>query len=266
MPSDSLFSLVKIAASSLSAKAKAVLVNVRGSVTDPDDPTAVEGSDGETLFGAIGVVARPRAADASGYAEAYAIRRDDYLTPVSGRDLRLNARMNPIDGEIGIAHYDGGFMSLRDSDDGPKKGTQVVILSPLLKDDGTIDKSHSLTMDPSAGNSSVMLMHALGHGLMLTKDKQALLASANGQNWIGVSDSGLVLNGTFNFNGAAVAGNPTTAQSVALAPPLQALLTAVVACIGDCSTVTPTHAAALSAAMTAFSSSGAATTLKASPT
>jgi hypothetical protein len=267
---DEIFARVKLTASTVAAGAKrAILANVRGYVTDPADPTVSEASDNEPVFGVVGVVCRPRSADASGFCEGFAVRGDDSLTPVATRDLRLNARVNPIEGEVCIPHYDGGFISLRDSDDGPKKGTQVVILAPVLKPDGTIDTSHSLTLDPSSGNDAIMLLHRLGHGLMLTKDKQAILASANGQNWIGVSDAGITFNGTFALNGAVVAGNPLSGQSVALASPFADALAAMNACLQDCSgggTITPPHAAALTAALAALATAGTGTTLKASPT
>lgn len=265
---DDVFARVKLTASSLSSTVKAVLANVRGFVTDPDDSTALEASDGESVWGVAGVICRPRASDDAGTCEGYAIRTDDGFTPIATRDLRINARVNPIDGEIDIAHYDGGFISLRDSSDGPKKGTQIVVLAPALKDDGSVDKSHTIILDPSAGNSSVTILHALGNGLSLTKDGNAILMGKGGTNFISVGASEILFNGVLSLYGGVVAGDRTQAQPVALAPAVTAFAQAVNDAVLDCQaggSISPAHLTALATAIAALATTGTATTLKASP-
>lgn len=206
---DMLFARGRVMASRVAAGARAVLVNVTG-VAQGMDPTTGEGSTGEALFGQIGIVARPRAPSADGHAEVISARTGDGLQPIAGRDLRLNSRVNPADGEIDLVSYGGGFLSLADNADG--KGTTAVLFAPALKTDGTVDKAHAVTLDTSAANLSLSLVHALGMALLLTKEKSVILKNAAGDAYLQIDDSGITLNGNVKLNGGIVAGSIVSAQ------------------------------------------------------
>lgn len=234
---DSVFSRVKLAASSLSATAKNVLVNVRGMLTDPDDPTAQEGSDNETLWGVIGVVSRPRATDAGGSAEAIASRTDDGFAPVASRDLRLNKRVNPKDGEVDVVHYDGGFISLASSSDGDGKGTQIVIYSPTLDGGGAIAKAHTIALDPS-GDGSVVVVHSAGMAITMAggAKNSVVIKNKDGSSFIELNDDGInivspkvTIYGPVNVGGVAAAGVALATPTLAWATAVNTTLTAIAA-------------------------------------
>jgi hypothetical protein len=140
------------------------------------------------------------------------------LQPLAARDLRLNARVNPKEGEVTVVQYGGGFISLADASDG--NGTQVVIYAPALKSDGTVDKAHAMVFDPEASNQSVSLVHALGMALLMTADKDVIIKNAAGDAYLQVGDDGVTLNGNVTLNGGVVCGDTVAAQPVALAPPI----------------------------------------------
>jgi hypothetical protein len=215
---DFAFCWARIVASALGDKARDVLVDLAG-IGDADDEP-LEESKQESLFGALGVVARPKAPDATGTAEVITARTADGLQPLAARDLRLNARVNPKEGEVTVVQYGGGFISLADASDG--NGTQVVIYAPALKSDGTVDKAHAMVFDPEASNQSVSLVHALGMALLMTADKDVIIKNAAGDAYIQVGDDGVTLNGNVTLNGGVVCGDTVAAQPVALAPPIVA--------------------------------------------
>jgi hypothetical protein len=220
---DFAFSFARIVASSLGSKARDVLIDLSG-ISD-EDTEPLEASKQESLFGALGVVARPKAPDATGTAEVITARMADGLQPLAARDLRLNAKVNPKEGEVTVVQYGGGFISLADASDG--KGTQVVIYSPALKGDGSVDKAHAVVLDPASTNQSISLVHALGMALLMTADKDVIIKNAAGDTYLQVGDGGITLNGNVTMNGGVVCGSPAGAQPFALAPPIVAWATAV---------------------------------------
>lgn len=228
---DRLFAFGRIVASKVSGKANAVLVNLTmfddaGEGLEEDE--APEEAAEEPFFGTAGVYCRPDAPTSDGYCEVMALRLADGARPVAARDLRLNARVNPKEGELGLAHYGGGFVSLKWNDD--HKGTTLTAMAPVLKPGsggvlGDVDKSHSLTMDTAASNNAIVLAHM--EGMSITMIDGELTLSGSKKNWIRIDQAEILLNGVVKLFGGVVAGNPQTALEVALAPPLLAWTTEV---------------------------------------
>ncbi|WP_437759479.1 hypothetical protein [Sorangium sp. So ce1389] len=218
-----LFNLVatyaKMISSELRGAAKAVLVNLSG-ISDLDGE---EGSRGEVLYGALGVVARPKPAGADGFAEVVGLKTSDGIMPIAARDLRLNARVNPKEGEVLLVGYGGGFISLKDNADGD--GTDIVFYA--TKSDGS--KASAISLNTTTSNSHIALMHDSGVSVTLTKEGKAVIASPDGGTYIEVSDAGIVLNGQVQLTGSLVVGDPATALPVGLgasAPSISTILKA----------------------------------------
>lgn len=198
----------RVMASRVLGAAKAVLVNLEGIV-------GTSSTDEPFFSGPVVWRPRPPVADGdgtglnpAGECEVLCIKNEDGLQPVAARDLRVNARTNPAEGEVLLAGYDGGFLSIKPADNG--LGSQVVLLAPRLNAGGSIVSSHGLTMDPGAGNS-VALVHRSGHGLVLTTGGDAVLKNASGNVYAQANGSGLTLNGNTQVVGGMVVspGTPT---------------------------------------------------------
>jgi hypothetical protein len=132
----------------------------------------------------LGIVSRPKRSvkpgeatprNPAGYTEVVAARLGDAFTPIGMRDLRLNRRVNPKEGETCHVHYNGGFLSLAPSSS--DEGTQVVLYAPKLGADGEPERAHVIVMDPDT--SSITIAQADGSALALT-DTSAVLRSPGG--------------------------------------------------------------------------------------
>ena len=177
---DRAFAYVRVLASSLGEKAKGVLVNVAG-LGDGDDVENAEGSTEEPLWGALGVVSRPRPPDAGGAAEAIAARAEGGLRPLAMRDLRISkARGNVREGATGIAGYGDAFVSI---DDAPAGGGSIVtIYAPYARDgDGMPAKALAVTLDTTEGGESIVVAHASGAAVVLTHTDELVLRSDTGE-------------------------------------------------------------------------------------
>lgn len=201
---DWVFSLARIAATSLEGAKRVLLANV-------------EGIEGETankqiVYSALGWFGRPLDPDANGAADALCARVEDGLIPFAMRDPRLSVKTNGKKGELGIAHYDGGFVSLKRN--ATNDGTDVTIYAP--KADGS--KASVISIDTTTANSNVTIMHDSGVSIQLA-DGKVLLMNRNGDAYIEVNDTGIVINGNVNVNGSMVVGD-----SGSLTPPVPVLV------------------------------------------
>lgn len=89
------------------------------------------------------------------------------------------------------------------------------------------NQSLSITLNTSVtGQESIDIRHGEGHGICLTADKKTVLNSANGQNYIEVSDAGIVMQGPVKMIGGVSAGD-VGGVPVALSTELASLLTAI---------------------------------------
>ncbi len=182
----------KLITTSLKGTRRAVVANVEGI----DEETAND----QPMYGAIGLVCRPLSEDANGAAEVLSARMEDGLRPFAGRDVRLNGKVNPKDGEVCLVGYGGGFISLKMN--ATADGTDVMIYAPRP----AASKASCISMDTSAANSHVAIMHDSGVSITLTKEKKIVLANAAGDAYIEIGDDGIVLNGNVRVSGAMVVG------------------------------------------------------------
>jgi hypothetical protein len=275
-PFDRVVAFVRIISAAAKGDKNAILANV--ALFDDDDGNPAGGQDEQPVYGAGGVYLCPDPPDDDGVcAEGISLKEEDGCTIIAMRDLRLTKRIPSKVGSVGIAHYGGGFIDL--SWDADHAGTQITILAPRLDGNGEIQASHGLLMDPTSGNASVILMHQLGNAVVLNKDGDAMLKSANGKTWISATNDGFAMSadGGIKFLGGVIAGNTQTAKEVALhqqvldlANQMVTLLTALalapVAGSGaPLGFPDPATLADFTAKVTALSTLGKATTLKASP-
>ncbi|HZL93542.1 MAG TPA: hypothetical protein VFB99_07860, partial [Vicinamibacterales bacterium] len=178
----------------------------------------------QPLYGQVGFYCRPDPADTTGYAEYLGLDTEDGKLPIAGRDLRLNSKVNPKDGEVGAVQYGGGFISLAHNADAA--GTTTVIYAPKLSG-GSVEKAHAITLDTSTSNLSVSIVHANGMAVLLTQQDKLVLRNKDGTQLITLDTSELVISGVIKLFGGVVAGDTSTAQPVALYGTLAAFVAAL---------------------------------------
>ena len=206
--------LGRIVASQIRGAQNAVLLSLKFlEDSETDDDTTGESSTEEPYFRSLGMYGRPRPAvspddadgnNPAGAAEVIALKLDDRAYPVATRDLRISAKVNPKDGEIGLAHYLGGFVSLKINDDGD--GTDIVIYAPHQDGSGVPDKSHAISLNSQTANSHISMMHSFGQSITLTKEGGIIIANKAGDAYIEVNDSGTTFNGNTSLVGGVDLG------------------------------------------------------------
>lgn len=215
--------------------------------------------DSEAYVGAPGIVFRPRPPDKTGdqlAAEAMAARIDGQLVPLAWRDLRINAKFPaPKAGTMAFVGYGGGFLSF---DDTPAKTSLATLYVPFDYDsNGVPQKAHVVTLDPTAGNESINIVHASGAAVLINKDGHVIVKSASGDAYAEIADGEITLNGAaVNVNGGMAVGG---AGGLDLTK-IDALLTygaAVQAALAAIGSALPPGAAATAAA-TAITAAGTA--------
>lgn len=270
-PLDRVIAFGTIIAAAIKGDRKAILATVR-ELASEDDPTTQEGGQDEQQVYSAPMYLNPDPPSDLGACECVALRTQDGLPVVAMRDVRLNRRANPKTGELGMTHYGGGLISMKWN--GAASGTNVAILAPRLASDA-VDKSHALVMDSAASTASVTLTHQLGHGVILDKDGNVTIKSADGTNYLTVGPDGLQggFAGGAKLVGGVIAGDAASAKAVALSPEVVAAFGAVVTALGTASTQLialgqtglASDIASLTSAISTLGAAGTATTLKASP-
>lgn len=252
---------------------KAILANV--ATFDDDSGNPAGGANEQEMYGIAGHYCRPMAPDAKGHCEAILGAQTDATTVIASRDLRCNARVNPSDGELGIAHYAGGYISL--SWDADARGTLIAISATRLDAQlAATESAHAIILDPSSGNASIQILHQLGSGLVFNKNGDGYLSNASGSGRLTVMDNGSVslqCDQGFKCTGAVVIGDVTSAKPVAFSQELQAAIQTVITGLTTVSTQLQVlggagcagDIAALAANLAQIASTGTAQTLKASP-
>ena len=195
----------RLVATSLKGTKKAVLANVEGI----DD----ESANDQPMYGAIGLVCRPMSANADGSAEVISARMEDGLRPIAGRDTRLNAKVNPKDGEVCLVGYGGGFVSLKQN--ATNTGTDIMIYA--VGSNGT--KASAISIVTTVDNSQLVLMHDSGVSITMNKEKKIVLANANGDSTIVLGDNGVEITGNVKINGAVLVGDLTAQVPVLVGSP-----------------------------------------------
>jgi hypothetical protein len=220
--------LGRVLATSITATARAILANI-GSLGDDDAGDQGDIGNEQRTF-THPVYCRPlgrvKEEDATplnpaGVCEAVLIRSADEIYPVGYRDLRLSRLVNPIEGEVGLVGYNGGFISLRPNPDGD--GTNFLLYGARRGSDGEVEAASSIAIDSTSSQRQILLQHELGQTLTLNSAGGVVMANADNNAWLEVNADGISLNGNTAITGAVrevTVGSPATAQNVALAPDL----------------------------------------------
>jgi hypothetical protein len=200
----------RVVATSLEGAANSILADIRVLEDEAEAPDDFDSSELEALLLPPGFYCRPLGpnfagpgVEAEGECEVVALRAGDELVPVGYRDLRINAKTNPDEGELGLAHYAGGFLSFKLT--GDADGTAVALYSPRGS-----DGAHVISMDPDASNSHVVILHEAGQSITLNADGQVVIVSPDGANVIEVGDDSVKVNGAeVRMVGSVVLGTET---------------------------------------------------------
>ena len=201
----------KVMTSRLAGTLKSVLVSLE--LLDAEDV-----SHDEPMMGVPGFFCRPRppvskedetGLNPEGACEAVAIRVADQTIPIAYRDLRLSYVVNPNEGELGLAHYGGGFISLKLNTD--EDGTNIVLYASRKDSSGAVVKASVISMDSTDGNQSVSIQHEYGQLITMTKEGKILLSNKVGDAYIELNDDGIFLNGNCYLNGSVILGDKTAA-------------------------------------------------------
>ncbi len=194
-----------------------------GSVTF-DDGTAAEGTNDAEIYTAPGIIGRPLPPRTINGVEQHmdvvCIQTVEGLVPIAYRDLRLAMAGGsaPGEGVLAFVGYGGGFHSMTPVEIGADPaggGTLHVIYCPFDFDsDGVAQKAHSIILDPTVGNESIMIAHANGLALTMSDaDKKAIvMKNAAGDATLRLDDDGITLTATtIVLSGGVIVGNPLTA-------------------------------------------------------
>jgi hypothetical protein len=99
----------------------------------------------------------------------------DQVVPFAYRDPRILYWVNksgsdtPREGQIMLAGYGGAFLSFETLDGTNGPSNIAVIYVPYDRDaDGVPQKAHVITLDPTAGNESIGIVHAEGFALLMS--------------------------------------------------------------------------------------------------
>ncbi|MEA3225139.1 MAG: hypothetical protein U9Q07_04250 [Planctomycetota bacterium] len=189
-----------------------------GEIPTADDTGEKEDAD---IFGQIGIVARPLPPTTSGtvseHAEVVCIRTSDGLVPVAARDIRLKMfGVAPNEGTVALVGYGGGYHSIApvDNSDLTKGAIQTIYCPYDFNSSGVAQKAHSITIDPTAGNEAISVVHATAGSFLMydggVQPPWQRMQSPDGQTFVMVEDGKLtlqsdqlILNG-----GMVVVGNP----------------------------------------------------------
>jgi hypothetical protein len=201
---DWVFSLARVVATSLKGTKRVLLANVEGI----EGETANE----QVAYGALGVITRPLPPDANGAAEAICIRVEDGLFPIAWRDPRLSAQTNGKPGEAILTGYYGGFVSLKPN--ATSDGCDFTAYAP--KADGSA--ASVISIDTSDANSNVTIMHDSGVSVQLA-DGKILLTNRNGDAYVQIDDTGIVLNGNVRVTGSMSVGPTPVAVMLGTSTP-----------------------------------------------
>lgn len=178
-----------------------------------DDGESREAAD---VFSALGLIGRPLPPSTrSGrvaHADVVCLRLADGLLPIGVRDNRLSMGGDgPAEGTVALVGYGGAFHAIGVVDGDEAKGARHTIYCPYDFDaEGIPQKAHVITLDPTAGNEAVTIVHAEGMAItMLAGDGNAImLKNKSGNATLRLDDGGITATaGTINLIGNVVVGN-----------------------------------------------------------
>ena len=226
-PSDFIIQFTQVIASTVDSNTNALQYNVveigemdqfnGGSINT--DPQVGGGNNSADVFGQAAVLVRPLPPETIDgqvlHLEVACVRDTEGLTPIATRDLRLKMPGSaPNEGTVAFVGYGGGFLSHSAVDNGAG-GTISVMYCPYDFDgDGNAQKAHTIILDPTPGNESIMIAHANGLAITMSDegDKALLLKNASGDATLRLDDKGITLTATqIVLSGGVIVGEPLTA-------------------------------------------------------
>lgn len=233
--SDLIVRFSSIVNSSLSTRTGAVQLSVVGiagmdyeaGTSDPSDATAAENTDNAPQYSAPGIIGRPLAAQSVNGSnlqmDVVSIVTADGLVPIGYRDLRLKmGGGGPAAGVLAFVGYGGGFVSHTPvplGGDPAGGGTVTTFYCPYDFDAaGNAQKAHTLIMDPTPGNESVMIIHSSGLAISMFGGA-LLMKNAAGDATFRLDENGIVMTGTqIVLSGGVIVGDPATAVPLLAGP------------------------------------------------
>lgn len=227
VPSDLVVRFGSVLSSSLSKRTGAVQLSVVGiagfdhetGTSDPADALVSERTDDTELYSAPGIIGRPLPeSNLNGtieHMDMIAISTGDGLVPFAYRDLRVKMGGDaPGPGTFAFVGYGGGFHSLTPvakASDPSGGGTIQTLYCPFdFNAQGVAQKAHTVMLDPTPGNESVMIVHAEGMAITMF-DGALVMKNAAGDATITLDADGIKLNGQVQINGGLIVGEPANA-------------------------------------------------------
>lgn len=226
--SDLIVRFSTIVSSSISAKTNAVQLSLTGiagldydaGTSDPSDTLNAETIDNAEQFASPGMVGRPLPPRTIGGVEQHmdviAIATADGLVPIAYRDLRLKMGPGaPGAGVLAFVGYGGGFLSQTPvplSGDPAGGGTVQALYCPFDFDgNGVAQKAHTILLDPTLGNESLMLVHADGMAITMFQNS-LVMKNAAGDATLRLDDDGITMTAVrIVLSGGVVVGEPALA-------------------------------------------------------
>jgi len=196
-----------------------------------DDDIEAEVTDNAEQYSAPGIIGRPlppRTVDGDElHMDVVCVQTVEGIVPIAYRDLRLAMAGDaaPGEGVLAFVGYGGGFHSMTPVESGADPaggGTIHVIYCPYAFDgDGVAQKAHSIILDPTPGNESIMIAHANGLAItMSNEDKKALLLkNASGDATLRLDDDGVTITAVqIVLSGGVIVGEPVFAVPLLAGP------------------------------------------------
>ncbi len=200
-----------------------------------DNGIAAEGTNDAEVYGSPGIIGRPlppRVVNGDElHMDVICVQTVEGLVPIATRDLRLQMAGDsaPGEGVLAFVGYGGGFHSMTPVQDPSPGGTDPagggtlhVIYCPFAFDsNGVAQKAHSIILDPTEGNESIIIAHANGLAITMSDDdkKALLLKNAAGDATIRVDDDGVTITATnIVLSGGVVVGEPLLAVPLLAGP------------------------------------------------
>ncbi len=212
--------VIRSALSTESSKAIEYSIEGAGSLFDGQPG---EEDDGTEVYSGLGLLGRPlppgRIPNSNDNREVrhevVCLRTSDGLVPIAHRDNRIQMPgAAPREGTIALVGYGGGFHSM-DPVDGGEGGTIHVIYCPYDFDsDGVAQKAHSIVLDPTSGNESLVISHGEGMAISMGDDgkRELVLKNADGTATFRLDDDGITMTAvTLVLSGGVIVGDPLTA-------------------------------------------------------
>jgi hypothetical protein len=189
-----------------------------------DNGIAAEGTNDAEVYTSPGMVGRPlppRSIDGRiEHMDVICVQTVEGLVPIAYRDVRLQMAGDaaPGEGVLAFVGYGGGFFSQTPVEIGVDPaggGTIQVMYCPYdFDENGVAQKAHTMIMDPTEGNQSIMLVH--GNGLALTMsdegDRAILMKNVAGDATFRLDDEGCTITAAnIVLSGGVIIGEPLLA-------------------------------------------------------